>query len=76
MESRLNKLKHNHSLMMVICCGVPLIILMIAVNYFSLNNKYLTWSIILLCPAMHFFMMKDMHKKHSDARNKEESTCH
>ena len=76
-----NKIKQNHWLMMIICCIVPLIILIVAVYIFGLSSKYLFWLVLLLCPIMHYFMMKDMHKGHSgenkdikkDGRNKK---CH
>lgn len=57
--------KHNHSIMMMVCCVMPLVLLIIAINFFGLSKSYLYWLIILLCPIMHFFMMKGMHKKHS-----------
>ena len=57
------KLKHNHW-MMIICCTIPLILLAIAVYIFGLDNKYIFWFILLLCPVLHYFMMEDMHKKH------------
>lgn len=55
------KLKKNHGIMMVICCGLPLIILLIAVYGFGMERKYLFWFVLLLCPLMHLFMMKNMH---------------
>ncbi len=58
--------KHNHNIMMLICCVVPLVLLIIAINFFGLSKSYLYWFIILLCPIMHIFMMKDMHKKGKD----------
>ncbi len=57
------KIKHNHGLMMLLCCGIPLLLLYGAVYFFGLSKSYLFWFIILLCPLMHFWMMKDMHKK-------------
>ncbi len=57
------KLKKNHGLMMLLCCGIPLVLLIVATSVFGMNNKYLVWGIILLCPIMHILMMKDMHKK-------------
>ncbi len=63
------KIRQNHWLMMVICCGTPLILLVVAVYFFGLDNKYLFWFILLLCPILHYFMMKDMHKGHSDEKS-------
>lgn len=56
-------IRHNHGLIMLLCCLVPLILLIGAVYLFGLSNSYLYWFILLLCPAMHFWMMKDMIKK-------------
>lgn len=55
----IDKIKHNHSLMMLLCCGTPLIILLIAVYYFGISESYLYWFVLLLCPLMHLWMMKD-----------------
>jgi len=65
-KEKTKEIKHNHGLMMLICCIVPLILLIIAINFFGLSRSYLTWFILLLCPIMHFFMMRDMHKKGKD----------
>lgn len=74
MKGELDKLRQNHALMMVICCSLPLILLVAAVYFFGLGESYLFWAILLLCPIMHYFMMKDMHKKTSD--KKEDNKCH
>ncbi len=68
------KIKHNHGLLMIICCLVPLALLFAAVKYFGFSRSYLFWFILLLCPAMHYFMMKDMRKKSSE--KKEAGKCH
>ncbi len=73
-KEKIRKIRHNHGLMMVICCGAPLILLGIAIYFFGLSKSYLFWFILLLCPIMHYFMMKDMHKKHPD--KKENEKCH
>ena len=70
LKTYIKKIKENHWLMMLLCCGIPFILLLVAVNIFGLSNRYLYWFIILLCPVMHFWMMKDMHK---DGKNK---SCH
>lgn len=68
----IEKLKHNHGLMMALCCGVPLILLLVAVSYFGLSRSYLTWFIFLLCPIMHIFMMRGMHKGHKEEASDDE----
>jgi Flp pilus assembly protein TadB len=72
-----NKIRHNHLLMMVVCCIIPLALLYIAVYSFGISRSYLYWLIILLCPLMHVWMMRDMHKKGSHKDNKRsEGSCH
>lgn len=69
-KNLLDRIRHNHWLMMIICCGIPLILLIILIYVFDLSNKYLFWFVLLLCPIMHYFMMKDMHKNKEDSENK------
>ena len=45
--------------MMILCCGAPLIIAGI-LFYFGFKT-YAILSAMLLCPVLHYFMMKDMH---------------
>mgnify|MGYP001617807754 CR=1 FL=1 len=59
----IERIKHNHGLMMILCCLVPLVLLFIAVKYFGLNGSYLFWLVLLLCPLSHYFMMKHMHSE-------------
>lgn len=67
MASRIEKIKHNHVLMMAMCCAIPLVLLAAGVYFFGLSKSYLTWFIFLLCPIMHIFMMRDMHRERKDA---------
>ena len=73
MKKMPNKLRRNHNLMMLVCCGMPLVLLVILVYFFGLNKNYLVWFLILLCPIMHFFMMRGTHQesgKNQDTTNK------
>ena len=78
MKETLKKLSHNHALMMLICCGAPLLLLLAAVYLFGLSKNYLFWFALLLCPLMHYFMMKHMHgdKKEGDNKVGEDKKCH
>jgi len=73
MKNLFNKIKHNHGLMMIICCAAPLVILILAIYFLGVSNKYIFWLVILLCPLMHFFMIKYMH---GDKKNGDEKKCH
>ena len=50
--------------MMIICCGAPLIIAG-ALFYFGFKT-YAIFAVMLLCPVLHYFMMRDMHGKHGN----------
>jgi hypothetical protein len=62
MREKIKKLRHNHLLMMVLCCVIPLGLLFIASYIFGLSKSYLFWGVLLICLLSHYFMMKDMHK--------------
>ncbi len=34
---------HNHGLMMILCCGIPMASILVAVYVFGLNSAYLFW---------------------------------
>ena len=79
-KKALDSLKHNHFLMMILCCALPLLLLLGAVYFFGLSKSYLYWFMLLLCPLMHFFMMKDMHgrskSKEKSEKSKNGEKCH
>ncbi|MDP1694410.1 MAG: DUF2933 domain-containing protein [Candidatus Woesearchaeota archaeon] len=67
----------NHNLLMILCCAIPLLLLL-AINILGINNKYLFWFALLLCPVMHFVMMQMHHKPSSETpkEQKEGGGCH
>lgn len=68
-KEKIKELRHNHALMMAICCGAPLLLLLGAVYFFGLSRSYLFWFVLLLCPLSHYFMMKPMHKRKGDGNS-------
>jgi hypothetical protein len=61
------KVLKNHSFAMILCCAVPLGLLMIL----SVSGRLGSWgyyALILLCPLMHVFMMRGHASSHDDAR--------
>ena len=75
MSNWIEKIKHNHSLMMIICCVAPLVGVAVAVYYFGLSKSYLFWTVLTLCPLMHYFMMRSMHKEDVTSKNRK-GGCH
>ncbi len=51
--------KHKHTLMMVLGCVIP--ILLIGILWIAgVSQNILNFGILLLCPIMHLLMMKNM----------------
>lgn len=59
------RIKKNHSLLMVLCCLAP-IVLIIGFLFLFKGSNYWVWLIILLCPLMHIWMMKGHRGKDSN----------
>lgn len=62
-----NKIKQNHLLMMIICCAIPLIIA--GILFYLGFKKYAIFAVMLLCPVLHYLMMRDMRKGNNDEKS-------
>ena len=51
----------KHTLIMVLCCLIPLVILGI-LWVAGVSGSYLILGVLLLCPLLHIVMMRGMHK--------------
>ncbi|HLC97401.1 MAG TPA: DUF2933 domain-containing protein [Candidatus Nanoarchaeia archaeon] len=69
MNSWKEKLHKHHGLVMVLCCLIP-ILLVVGASFFGLQRSALVWIFLLLCPLTHYWMMRGMHDKPS-GENKE-----
>jgi hypothetical protein len=56
----IEKIKKNHALAMILCCGIPIVGIM-ALSYLGLLGSWGYYALILICPLGHIFMMKGMH---------------
>ncbi len=56
----------KHGLIMLLCCLIPIVILVILLAV-GLRGSYMYFAIILLCPLLHIIMMMSMHKKDGDS---------
>jgi len=73
MKKIIEKLKNNHMLLMLVCCLVPLAIVYAGIYFLGWSNSILTWSILLLCPLAHIFMMKG-HEGHQGKKDNNHDT--
>ncbi len=51
----------KHTLIMVLCCLIPLVILGV-LWAIGVSTGYLILGVVLLCPLLHLVMMRGMHK--------------
>jgi hypothetical protein len=56
----LEKIKKNHALAMILCCGIPIVGIML-LSSLGLLGSWGYYALILLCPLGHIFMMRGMH---------------
>ncbi|AIF53328.1 DUF2933 domain-containing protein [Pelosinus sp. UFO1] len=56
----------KHMVMMMVCCLAPLgLVLLLKQSGYEGSANYL---VLLMCPLMHFFMMRSMGKKAEDEK--------
>ncbi len=53
----------NHFRMIFLCLGVMIFIIGVF-SFFDLSSTPFAWLLLLLCPLMHFFMMKKHGAQH------------
>lgn len=56
----LEKIKKNHALMMILCCGIPIVGIM-ALSSLGILGSWGYYALIFLCPLGHIVMMRGMH---------------
>lgn len=66
LKSILTKIKHNHALMMVLCCGIP-IVGILALSSLGILGSWGYYALILICPLGHVLMMRGMHSSSKNA---------
>jgi len=59
----LEKIKKNHALAMVLCCGIPLVGIL-ALSSLGVLGSWGYYALILICPLGHILMMRGMHSSH------------
>ena len=69
-----DKIRHNHLLLMAVCCLLPLLALLVITYGFGIRNNYIYWAAILLCPLSHLIMMK--FTEHGEDKDGKKGGCH
>ena len=57
-------MRNKHMLLMLACCLIPLAALAGVYLFGISTNSILLYGMILLCPALHFLMMRGMMGRH------------
>ena len=60
-------IKQNHLLLIILCCLIPIVLIIGFFSLFKGNSDCWIWLVFLLCPLMHIFMMKG--HKHDESCN-------
>jgi hypothetical protein len=56
----LEKIKKNHALAMILCCGIPIVgILVLSTS--GLLGSWGYYALLVICPVGHLLMMRGMH---------------
>ncbi len=56
----LEKIKKNHALAMILCCGIPLVGIL-ALSSLGILGSWGYYALLLICPLGHLLMMRGMH---------------
>jgi len=56
----IEKIKKNHALAMILCCGIPIVgILVLSTS--GLLGSWGYYALLVICPVGHLLMMRGMH---------------
>jgi hypothetical protein len=56
----IEKIKKNHALAMILCCGIPLVGIL-ALSSLGILGSWGYYALLLICPVGHLLMMRGMH---------------
>ena len=56
----LEKIKKNHTLAMILCCGIP-IVGILTLSSLGILGSWGYYALFLICPVGHLLMMRGMH---------------
>ena len=56
----IEKIKKNHTLAMILCCGIPLVGILV-LSSLGILGSWGYYALLLICPLGHLLMMRGMH---------------
>ena len=56
----LEKIKKNHVLAMILCCGIPLVGILV-LSTLGILGSWGYYALLVICPVGHLLMMRGMH---------------
>ena len=56
----LEKIKKNHALAMILCCGIPLVGILV-LSTLGILGSWGYYALLVICPVGHLLMMRGMH---------------
>jgi Protein of unknown function (DUF2933) len=62
----IEKIKKNHALAMILCCGIPIVGIM-ALSSLGILGSWGYYALILICPVGHLLMMRGMHSNSEES---------
>lgn len=63
----LEKIKKNHALMMILCCGIPMVGILV-LSSLGVLGSWGYYALILICPLGHLVMMRGMHSTNEESK--------
>jgi hypothetical protein len=56
----LEKIKKNHALAVILCCGIPIVGIMV-LSFLGILGSWGYLALLVICPVGHLLMMRGMH---------------
>ena len=56
----LEKIKKNHALAMILCCGIPIVGILV-LSSLGILGSWGYYALLVICPVGHLLMMRGMH---------------
>jgi len=67
LKSLWQKIRKNRLFLIILCCLAPLALIIGLLFLLKGSSNYLVWLVLLLCPVLHFWMMRG-HKHNETSK--------